>query len=213
MAKNLRKELALAQYHFRAKRYDQELAAFEPIRRRAIACLRLQPGETVLDVGCGTGLSLALLRQGVGTHGRVIGIEQSPDMIAIAQERVAAHGWRNVTLLAASAELVDSPRKADAALFHFTHDVLSSACAVTNIVDLLKPNARWVAAGLQWSHPWDWPTNMLVLAAAMYSMTTLDDLHEPWAKLAAYSHPVTQVLSPMNGTYIVSASLRTEHRA
>jgi len=208
MAKNLRKDLALAQYRLRAKVYDHELAAFEPIRRRAIDCLQLQPGDTVLDVGCGTGLSFELLRQGVGARGRIIGVEQSPDMIAIAEERAAAHGWRNVTLLQASAEAATTKMLADAALFHFTHDILTSAPAIANLVRQLKPGARLVAAGLQWSQPWDWLTNSLVLAAAMYSMTTLDDLSQPWLQLATHSNAITRVPSPMNGTYIVSTTLR-----
>ncbi|OIP24616.1 MAG: methyltransferase type 11 [Comamonadaceae bacterium CG_4_9_14_0_8_um_filter_60_18] len=210
MAKNLRKDLALAQYRLRAKVYDHELAAFEPIRRRTIDCLQLQPGDTVMDIGCGTGLSFELLRQGVGAGGRIIGIEQSSDMIAIAQERVTAHDWRNVTLLQASAEAANSAMLADAALFHFTHDILTSAPAIANVVRQLKPGARLAAAGLQWSQPWDWLTNVLVLAAAMYSMTTLDELDTPWMQLARHTNPITRVPSPMNGTYIVSTTLRAD---
>ena len=82
---------ALAQYRQRAGVYDLELALFEPIRRAAIDRLALQPGEVVLDVGCGTGLSLPLLQQGIGAAGRIVGIEQSPEMIARARQRVAQH--------------------------------------------------------------------------------------------------------------------------
>jgi len=42
----------------------------------------------------------------------------------------------------------------------------------------------------------------------MYSMTTLDDLSQPWLQLATHSNAITRVPSPMNGTYIVSTTLR-----
>ena len=44
------REAALAQYRRRARTYDLELAAFEPVRRRAVQALALVPGDTVLDV-------------------------------------------------------------------------------------------------------------------------------------------------------------------
>ena len=69
------RQLALKQYRLRSKVYDIELAVFEPIRRKAIARLDLKKGATVLDVGCGTGLSFELLQQGIGPRGRIVGIE------------------------------------------------------------------------------------------------------------------------------------------
>jgi len=53
----------------RAGVYDRELALFEPMRRLAISTLGLRPRDVVFDVGCGTGLSLSVLRQGVGPKG------------------------------------------------------------------------------------------------------------------------------------------------
>ncbi|APW47564.1 class I SAM-dependent methyltransferase [Rhodoferax antarcticus] len=118
------RQMALDQYRLRANFYDAELAAFEPVRRKAIAGLQLQPGNTVLDVGCGTGLSLESLQQGVGSQGTIVGIEQSPEMFALAHRRVARHKWRNVTLENAPAESSTVGCRADSALFLFTHDIL-----------------------------------------------------------------------------------------
>jgi len=95
------REAALAQYRRRAGVYDLELALFEPVRRRAVAWLAPRPGDTVLDVGCGTGLSFELLQSAVGKEGRIIGIEQSPEMIDLARHRAERQGWHNVTLLCA----------------------------------------------------------------------------------------------------------------
>jgi SAM-dependent methyltransferase len=67
------------------------------LRADAVQRLRLQPGDTVLDFGCGTGLSFALLVGAVGAEGRVVGVGISPDMLARARARVEAHGWLSVT--------------------------------------------------------------------------------------------------------------------
>src|ERR1700722_6807400 len=88
---------AIEQYRSRVPVYDLEIAIAEPIRRRAIARPSLKPGETVLDVGCGTGLSFPHLEHYVGPQGAIIGVEQSPDMIARARARADDRGWTNVT--------------------------------------------------------------------------------------------------------------------
>ena len=69
---------SLAKYRQHAEDYDTTCGPTWPIRERAVAALQLQPGQVVLDVGCGTGLSLALLRAAVGETGRIYGFDQSP---------------------------------------------------------------------------------------------------------------------------------------
>ena len=62
-------------------------------RRQAVESLAPTPGEVVLDAGCGTGLNFERLEDGVGSQGRLVGIDQSPEMLAQARERVERHGW------------------------------------------------------------------------------------------------------------------------
>ncbi len=197
------RQMALAQYRLRARFYDAELAAFEPVRLRSVGCLQLQPGNTVLDVGCGTGLSLELLHKGVGPQGQIVGIEQSPEMFDLARRRVARHKWRNVTLLNAPVASATIACQADAALFHFTHDILRHPDEVRHVVGHLKPGAHVAAAGLHWGAPWDWPTNWLVWMAAMYSTTSLEGLAQPWSHLLQHLGAVQLVPSPIHGVFIV----------
>ena len=177
------RSVALEQYRRRAGVYDLELALFEPIRRRAIAWLAPRHGNTVLDVGCGTGLSFAQLRAAVGLEGRIIGIEQCPEMIERARQRVHQQGWDNVTLLCAPVESARLPSHADAALLHFTHDILQSDDALAHVVKHLRPGARVVASGLKWAPPWAVPTNLFVLPAALRSVSSLAGLRQPWHRL------------------------------
>jgi SAM-dependent methyltransferase len=174
---------ALRQYRARANVYDAEILFAAPIRRRTIQKPALRRGYIVLDVGCGTGLSLALIERRVGAAGKIVGIEQSAEMLAQARARVRSAGYRNVALLHAPVEEAAIAVRADAAVFHFTHDVLRTADAVANVMSALKPGARVVAAGLKWAPSWAWGINLAVLVGALRSTTALEGLDRPWSLL------------------------------
>ena len=175
---------ALQQYKARADRYDSELEPFEPLRREAIQRLDLRPGETVIDVGCGTGLSFGPLLDQLGPRGHIIGIEQCPEMMAQARLRFSDQRAQQLRLVQAPVEEAQWPGQAHAALFHFTHDILRNPRALDNVLTHLAPGARVVATGLQWAAPWVWPVNLFVLGAALYSVSSLDGLAQPWSELA-----------------------------
>ena len=198
---------ALEQYRRRAGIYDLELAAFEPVRRRAIDRLAPRPGDVVLDVGCGTGLSLALLLQAIGPAGRVIGIEQCPEMIAKARARVRSNGWSNVTLLEAPVADALIGLVADRALLHFTHDILREPQAVAQVLRHLRPGARVTAAGLKWAGLVGWPLNLFVLGAALHSVSSLEGLARPWSGLEAATerHALETMLA--GSVYVFSAEV------
>ena len=199
------RDAALAQYRRRASVYDWELRFLEPIRRLAVARLELSPGDVVLDVGCGTGLSLPMLRQGVGPKGRIVGIEQSPEMIEQARRRVSRARWTRVTLACSPVEDAALRVRADAALFHFTHDILRRPEAIANVLAHLKPGARVVASGLKWAAPWlVRPVNWLVLPAALRSVTSLEGMHRPWQLLEEQLGPMEVEARLLGGAYIAS---------
>jgi SAM-dependent methyltransferase len=203
-----RNDAALEQYRRRAPYYDLELALFEPIRRAAIARLAIEAGDTVLDIGCGTGLSLSLLRDKVGPHGRIVGIEQSPHMIERAGARVREHHWGNVELIEGSVDQVNVEGMADGALFHFTHDILRDTSALGNVAHHLTPGAHVVASGLQWASPWAWPLNIFVLGAALHSVTSLSGLNRPWSLLAGYLDQVRVESFIAGAVFLTSGMLR-----
>lgn len=199
---------ALRQYRRRAERYDLELLPFEPLRGEAIEQLDLHAGDTVLDVGCGTGLSFERLEQRIGPRGHIIGVEPSPDMLGRAVTRIIEHHWLNVELLRTGAADAPLHCHADAALFHFTHDVLRDPLAVGHVLEHLKPGAHVSATGLQWAPPWLAAINAFVYGAALYSVSSLDGLACPWDGLASRLEDVHVQSAWMGGIYILSGRVR-----
>jgi len=179
-------QLAIARYRAHAPGYDASAARTMALRRRTVAKLELRSGEAVLDVACGTGLSFPLLREGVGETGRIVGVELSPDMLALARERCVREGWRNVTLIESAMETADLQGPVDAILFNFTHDVLRSPAALERILAAARPGTRVAVAGMKLAPWWLAPLNAVVRAQARPYMTTLEGLARPWDLLEAY---------------------------
>jgi demethylmenaquinone methyltransferase/2-methoxy-6-polyprenyl-1,4-benzoquinol methylase len=79
-------------YRSQAGRYDQRTDAFRRWRELVVEHLPAYSGDTVLDVGCGTGLCLPLLQRKVGPSGTIVGIDASAQMLEVAGARVTEHG-------------------------------------------------------------------------------------------------------------------------
>ena len=175
-------------YTLGARAYDvvsAERPVYRAGREAAIERLGLRPGDRVLDVGCGTGLNLPLLRTAVGDSGRVVGLDRSTDMLAMARRRVSRHGWTNVDLVESDAErlpdLVQGPFDAALATYVLSiiepwRDVWAQARALVRpggrmaIVDLSLPSG----AGTVW-----WPLARLVCWTG-----GADPHREPWRLVA-----------------------------
>jgi arsenite methyltransferase len=167
-------------YRRHAAGYDRSAERTMALRRRTIALLQLQPGQCVLDVGAGTGLSYALLREGVGDSGWVLGVEQSPQMFALARQRVEREGWRNVWHCCASAEEVRLPRAPDAVLFNYVHDITRTPAAVANVLLQARPGARIAMAGMKFFPWWTGPLNLLAWLKNRPYSAGAAELWHPW---------------------------------
>jgi len=180
---------ARALYRAHASGYDASARRTMRLRRRVISLLALQSGQTVLDVACGTGLSFAWLREGVGESGRVIGVELSPEMLRLARARCEREGWRNVTLIESDMAAVDIPGRLDAILFNFAHDVIQSPRALARIFAAARPGATVAVAGMKYPPWWLAPLNPWVRSRARPYMTTFAGLEAPWRPLLEYLEP------------------------
>lgn len=168
-----------------AAAYDRRTAAFQGYRERILDALVVKPGDTVLDVGCGTGLCFAELQAKLGPSGRIVGIDESPAMLALARERAEAAGWENIMLIESRVEDADIPVTADAALFCAVHDIQKSLPALARVFAHLAPGAQVVAGGGKFTSMMG--LNIQVAALHQPYVRSFTGFRRPWACLEGFA--------------------------
>lgn len=112
-------------------------------RARTVDALALSPGETVVEMGVGTGANLQLLRERVGPRGRVIGVDVTRGVLDRAAGHVGEADWSNVHLVRGDATRSAVAGQADAVLATFVVGMLEEPGeAVADWLDLLRPGGR-----------------------------------------------------------------------
>ncbi len=191
-------------YGEHARFYDRDTAVFRHYRQSVVDALPLRPGQVVLDVGCGTGLCCGMLREKVGPRGSVVGIEESPEMVAVAREHIAGEGWRNVTVVQSSAEDARIALTADAALFCAVHDILQSPSALRNVMARLRPGAPVAAGGGKWASPVMVAVNLLVSALHAPYVRSFSGFDRPWRHLEQLVEDVHVQEMAFGGGYVMT---------
>jgi ubiquinone/menaquinone biosynthesis C-methylase UbiE len=198
-----------AAYHRDAHTYDSRTARYQKYRRDVVDLLPTTPGDVVLDVGCGTGLCFGLLRDRVGSRGRVIGVDGSAPMVELAEERVAAEGWDNVTLVGSPVQEAEIPGTADAALFCATHDILRSRPALENVFGHLRPGAWVAASGGKWAPRWKAGLNLCVMAVHEPFVATFEGFDRPWTLLQDFVEDLRVAEVASGGGYLAAGRARS----
>ena len=170
-------------YREHARSYDLRTGVGQTYRRAVVEALPVRRGQVVLDVGCGTGLCHDSLLDKVGPRGGVVGIEESPEMVAVARERIEQEGWGNVSVVQSSAEDAQIAETADAALFCAVHDIMQSPDALRNVLGKLRPGAEVAAGGGKWAAPWMVAVNLPVTMLHAPYVRSFEGFERPWHHL------------------------------
>ncbi len=119
------------------------------VRRKSVSELRLRQGDTVLEVGCGSGSNFPLLERAVGPGGIIFGVDLSGGMLARAKARCSRHGWSNVEMTQADALSYQPRVQPRAALFSFSYSAIPERSRVlAQTWSLLQPGGRLVITDL-----------------------------------------------------------------
>jgi arsenite methyltransferase len=108
----------------------------------------IQPGETVLDIGCGAGVDGIIAAKMVGPSGRVTGIDLVPEMLARARENARLARVANVTFQESSGEQLPFPATSfDVVISNGVFNlVVDKAKALSEVFRVLKPEGRFLLA-------------------------------------------------------------------
>jgi ubiquinone/menaquinone biosynthesis C-methylase UbiE len=137
-------------YDFTSRLYPAPGYPQRAQRLRALRSLGLRPGDTVVDVACGTGLNFALLEKAIGPSGRIVGVDLTDAMLARARDRIATNGWTNISLVQSDAIAFDFPSGVDAILSTYAMtQVPECAEVIAHGAAALTGGGRWAVLDLK----------------------------------------------------------------
>lgn len=155
------KEQTRAFYNKISRVYDLLSERSEaPMRKAGMELLKAKPGESILEIGFGTGHSLVSLAKAVGPKGRVFGLDLSDKMAKITRENLAKAGLieRARIRCGDAAQLPYPAGSMDGVFMSFTLELFDTP-EISKVLDeckrVLRPGGRIVVVGMSKEGPKD----------------------------------------------------------
>ena len=153
---------------------DRRDAVLAPVADALLTAARIQPGESIVDLGCGCGATAIVAAAQAGPSGAVHGIDLSEPMLAVARQRAEDAGLTTLTFTAADAQTHPlAGAEHDAVISRFGSMFFDDpVAAFTNLRRGVRPGGRVLIATWQPLGRNDWLT---VPGAALLRYGTLPD--------------------------------------
>ncbi len=200
-------------YRKRARHYDLYARLFPLVgfrqwdyRVKAVQALELHRGDTVVDIGCGTGLNFSLLERAIGLEGTLIGVDLTDAMLAQAQKRVKENGWSNVKLVQSDAAVFQFPRGVDGILSTYAITLVPEFDRVIrNGCQALKPGKRWAIADfkLPSGGPSFLSPLLVQLLVRPFGGTLEMSSRHPWESIHQYMRNTRMTEFYMGAVYVI----------
>lgn len=193
--------------------YDVAAWVFQPLgarrlQERAVDLLDLHPGDTVVDLGCGTGVNLPVLANAVGEHGQVVGVDLSSGMLARARRRADRHRLSQVTLKRADIRSFRLPAATTAVLATGSIEMVPEHDAVLCdlVVQLAPTQGRLAVGGFRRPPTWPaWAVTIGRTATALFGVTRAYEDIQPWRSVRRHMDEIAFETAACGALYLIVA--------
>lgn len=179
-------------YRKRARHYDMAVWTYRLLglrermyRQHTVAALQLRPGDTVVDLACGTGLNFPFLQSLITSEGRIIGVDLTDAMLDVARKRAHSADWRNIEFIQADIAEYEFPAGIAGVLSTFAISLVSEFDQVIQRgAAALPPGGRLALLDIKTPQHWPmWMARCTAWVNRPFGVTLETTYRRPWESI------------------------------